>query len=521
MTRKIKNLSEEVSKYINSGIPGLFFYTYEERIVISFIKQLAEKYEREALFCYNPSDGLVSLQEPIEELEYSPRTDIRDALKFLNNFRRPFFVIFQDVHLYLKDKPEILRGFKNLFSSIVNEEIYGTVFFISPVLDIPMELEKDIVVIDFPLPDKEEIEVIIESFRKQYNLFLREPLKTRFIDAFNGLTREEIKYLLAYSIVDDAELTETDIENIMIFKKQIIKKIGLVELVKVTEKPEHIGGLKTLKEWLDRKQKIYKNLELAQKAGVDIPKGVLLVGMPGCGKSLTAKACASIFSLPLLRLDMGAVFGPYLGQSEENIRRVIKLTESIAPCILWIDEIEKGFAGVRGEGSSSEVITRIFGTILTWMQEKTSPVFVVATSNDISLFPPEFLRKGRFDEIFFVDYPDAEVLRDIINIHFRKRGWNIKLDEEKLLTLCSKLAKRNFSGADAEALVVETIESIFFEKLQNGLDAHDIKETVNGDEIIKTLEKKSSEIKPIGEAKKEYIEKIREIFNKYAFKNAN
>jgi len=410
MSKRLKELYEEISRFIRAGIPALYFYTYEEREVISSIEELAEDFGRD-IFFYNLSDGLKASKNGVEELEYSPRKNIVEALNFLFSYtERPYFAVFQDAHLYLKDSPETIRAIKNLISSIVRQELPINIFFISPLLHIPVEIEKDVIVIDFPLPDKEEINLIIDDFTEKYNTGLRGKLRKEFVNALNGLTREEIKYLLSFSITDDAEFTKEDIKRIMFFKKQIIKKGGLVELIEVSEKPEDIGGLRTLKDWLMRKQKIFSNLDRANKLGVDTPKGVLLVGMPGCGKSLTAKACASIFNLPLLRLDMGAVFGPYLGQSEENIRKVIKLAESISPCILWIDEIEKGFAGVGGGGSSSsEVSTRIFGTILTWMQEKTSPVFVIATSNDIRLFPPEFLRKGRFDEIFFVDFPDKEV----------------------------------------------------------------------------------------------------------------
>jgi SpoVK/Ycf46/Vps4 family AAA+-type ATPase len=202
---------------------------------------------------------------------------------------------------------------------------------------------------------------------------------------------------------------------------------------------------------------VFKRLDEAIKYGVDIPKGIMIVGMPGCGKSLTAKATANLFDVPLLRLDVGKLMGKYVGESEENMRRAIKIAEAISPCVLWVDEIEKAFSGVGDSGGSHEVTTRLFGYFLTWMQEKENSVFVVATSNDISKLPPEFLRKGRFDEIFFVDFPNDEERRKIIELHLKKRKkWHKDIDTIKLLK-----KTKGYSGADIEAVIKETIEKGF------------------------------------------------------------
>jgi SpoVK/Ycf46/Vps4 family AAA+-type ATPase len=231
----------------------------------------------------------------------------------------------------------------------------------------------------------------------------------------------------------------------------------MLEILNYKETINDIGGLEILKKWLSNKGEVFKRLDEAIKYGVDIPKGIMIVGMPGCGKSLTAKATANLFDVPLLRLDVGKLMGKYVGESEENMRRAIKIAEAISPCVLWVDEIEKAFSGVGDSGGSHEVTTRLFGYFLTWMQEKENSVFVVATSNDISKLPPEFLRKGRFDEIFFVDFPNDEERRKIIELHLKKRKkWHKDIDTIKLLK-----KTKGYSGADIEAVIKETIEKGF------------------------------------------------------------
>ena len=233
----------------------------------------------------------------------------------------------------------------------------------------------------------------------------------------------------------------------------------MLEIVNFSESIEDIGGLENLKDWLYRKAFIFRELDKAIKFGVDVPKGIMIIGMPGCGKSLTAKATASLFEIPLVRLDVGRLLGKYVGESEENMRNALKLSEAISPCVLWIDEIEKAFAGVGGEGGGNDVTTRLFGQFLTWMQEKENTVFIVATANDISRLPPEFLRKGRFDELFFVDLPNGTERRKILEIHLKKRKkWNENIDSIALIK-----ETEGYNGADLEAVVKDTIERAFIE----------------------------------------------------------
>ena len=262
--------------------------------------------------------------------------------------------------------------------------------------------------------------------------------------------------------------------------------------------------MENLKDWLSRKAKIFANLDKAIKFGVDVPKGIMIIGMPGCGKSLTAKATASLFEIPLVRLDVGRLLGKYVGESEENMRKALNLSEAISPCVLWIDEIEKAFAGVGvSGGGGNDVTTRLFGQFLTWMQEKESTVFIVATANDISMMPPEFLRKGRFDELFFVDLPNSEERRKILKIHLKKRKkWNEEIDSIALIK-----ETEGFNGADLEAVVKDTIETAFIEQ----------KETITTKDLLDTIK----DTKSISSTLKEKIRQIRTTIEKIDIKPAS
>jgi SpoVK/Ycf46/Vps4 family AAA+-type ATPase len=319
---------------------------------------------------------------------------------------------------------------------------------------------------------------------------------------FKGFGEFEIIQILNLAYQRSGAIKDSDIEFILEEKKQIIKKSGMVEILDFKENVDDIGGLENLKEWLRNKAKIFNQLEKAIEFGVDIPKGIMIVGMPGCGKSLTAKATAKLFNVPLLRLDVGKLLGKYVGESEDNMRRAISITEAVAPCILWIDEIEKAFAGVGG-ANGNEVTTRLFGYFLTWMQEKNSSVFVVATSNDISNLPAEFLRKGRFDEIFFVDLPNDDERKNIFELHLKKRGkWNKDIDSIKLIK-----ESKEYSGADIEAVIKDCIEKSFIIN-KSKIETEDL---LN---VIKTT-------KPMAISLKDKIEKLRETLAKLDVKNAS
>ena len=320
--------------------------------------------------------------------------------------------------------------------------------------------------------------------------------------SLKGLSAFQTRQVLSLAYQDGGELKASDRKFILGEKEQVVRKSGILEMMNFKETIDDIGGLEKLKEWLKRKAKVFASLERAIKFGVDVPNGILILGMPGCGKSLAAKATATLFNVPLIRLDVGRLMGMYVGESEGNMRRALALAETVSPCVLWIDELEKAFAGIGGPGGG-EVTTRLFGHFLTWMQEKESTVFIVATANDISKLPPEFLRKGRFDELFFVDLPDEAERRKIIEIHLKKRGkWDGKID-------AGALARKTdgFSGADLEAVVKDAVETAFI----------DGKDSVSTERLMKSRE----DAKSISNIQGEKIKQIREEMKKYDIKPAS
>ncbi len=332
-----------------------------------------------------------------------------EALAAIEKLAEPSLVILKDFHPYLND-PAVIRGLRELAQSL--KTTYTTVILLSPVLQIPIELEKELTVLDVPLPTHDELFALLKEIAevvvrgKRASVSLKREDAEAIAKAAQGLTLSEAENAFAKAIAADSRLCKEDIGLILDEKRQVIRKSGLLEYYPTEEQFGNVGGLENLKTWLARRGNAFS--DPARRFGLPEPKGLLLLGVQGCGKSLTAKAIASSWKMPLLRLDMGRIFSGLVGSSEENLRRAIRVAESVAPAVLWTDEIEKGLSGMGSSGFSDGGVTaRVFGAMLTWLQEKTAPVFVVATANRIDLLPPELLRKGRFDEIFFIDLPAA------------------------------------------------------------------------------------------------------------------
>ena len=412
------------------------------------------------------------------------------------------FFVLKDIHHEL-ERPEIIALLKRIAEdNLYRENYHGTVFIVSPKVIIPIELENYITVFDIPLPADDEIEGIIREFASDLAIRIEQDVISDIALSFRGLNEFQIRQILNLAYQNGGNITSEKKQLIINEKKQFIKKSGMLELVNFKESIDDIGGLENLKEWLIRKAKVFANLDRAIRFGVDVPKGIMIVGMPGCGKSLTAKATARLFNIPLVRLDVGRLLGKYVGESEDNMRRALSISEAISPCVLWIDEIEKAFSGV-GSSGGSDVTTRLFGQFLTWMQEKDNSVFIVATANDISGLPPEFLRKGRFDEIFFVDLPNAEERRKIIEIHLKKRRkWSKAIDSIALIK-----GTEGFNGADIEAVVKDTIERAFIEK----------RDIIKTDDLLDIIK----DTKSISVTLKEKIKKIKETVEKMDIKPAS
>lgn len=322
---------------------------------------------------------------------------------------------------------------------------------LSAVYKLPVELEKYVTVLNIPLPDRFDMEKTLGAVERQCKINLSIEMRNRMIDAALGMTSMEADLAFCLAAVKD-DLGENAPYTVSSEKEQIIKKSGVLDFFPKNESLKDVGGMEILKDWLNKRQKAYE--KNARDFGLQEPKGLLLLGVPGCGKSLTAKSIASFWNMPLLRLDIGKVFQGLVGSSEDNIRKAISTAEAVAPCVLWIDEIEKGLSGVQSSGSTDGGVTsRIFSTILTWMQEKTSPVFVVATANNINLLPPELLRKGRFDEIFFVDLPSQKERENIFSIHLSKKGQNPSLFPLGILAKKTE----GFNGAEIEECIKEAM----------------------------------------------------------------
>ncbi len=396
--------------------------------------------------------------------------DIRDPIRALDwisgNLTRDAVVVLRDFHPFFND-PMVARRVRDLIHVFGDaSQAKRSVIFLSSVVKLPMEMEKDAVVVDFDLPDRQTLEDIVREqafagarsprFGKNFNKVLESPQMQREIaEAALGLTEAEAAQVFKKSAVRDKGFS---LKTILAEKKHIIRKSGILEFYETSQGMESVGGLTNMKDWLNKRRNAF--LPIAQEFGLPPPKGILLLGVPGCGKSLSAKAISQAWQMPLLRLDVGKVFGSLVGSSEENMRRAIKTAEAVAPAILWLDELEKGFSGTKSSGSSDGGTTaRVFATFLTWLQEKTSPVFVIATANDVSMLPPELLRKGRFDEIFFVDLPNRQERDEILHIQLKKRHRDPQLFDMRKLTD----ATAGFSGSELEEAVVGALYDTFDE----------------------------------------------------------
>ena len=316
-------------------------------------------------------------------------------------------------------------------------------------------------------------------------------------------TVDEIDRMLDMAMSSNGSLSAEDTTMILQQKKSMVKKSGLLELIDTPASLESIGGMDALKKYLENKSRVIADLPKAMEFGVSIPKGVFIVGMPGCGKSLCAKASAALFKTPLLKLDMGSMMGKYVGESEGNLRKAIKIAEAAAPCVLWIDEIEKAFSGV---GGNNDIMTRMFGYFLSWMQEKKSSVYVIATANNADNLPPELKRKGRFDEIFCVNLPNKEERKDIFKIHIKNK--NKRLDEAALNSVSQ--TTEGFNGADIESVVNEAVEKCFIDSLDN-------KGTVFDEKLLKGI---ASDTISISKSCNKQIENMKKAFKENNFKDA-
>ena len=504
----LPTVQNHLGRYIDAGFPILYIYTYEEAKADRYIASVAGRRE---VMEWNGADGFVNFKTKIPLI---PNQTLEATLAFLKTgkeLNRKLLVI-KDADEQLnpngqRKSDKVIALLKEIARKIRKEDggIDATVIIVSSALHIPKELEKLITVLELDLPDEAEISHIIDQLARDNEISAGPAdFQAELVTAFKGVSESEIKDLLSLAVSQDGELTKKALQLIFDQKQQMILKAGILEMIPLKESVADIGGLEILKDWLQKKAAVFKNMKAAAEFGVTMPKGVLIAGVPGCGKSLSAKAAGKLFDVPLLRLDMGRLMGKYVGESEENMRKAIRLAEAISPCILWVDELEKAFAGISSGGGGNEVTTRLFGTFLTWMQEKKSAAFVVATANDITKLPPELLRKGRFDEIFYVALPNDEERKKIFEIHLSKRRkqdvWNIDLNELVKST-------DGYSGADIEGVVSESVESVYVKGRQE-LTTEDILDCIKSTHSL-------------SEIMKEPLESMAKLYEERKFKKAS
>ena len=499
----------EVELLLRSKRTVLYVVTQEENRVISALEQMCSKADTSwDLLKWDIVSGLYStFPEFLPAKEQDKQLDQEEVLNWFHKLLVPknkfCLLVLKDYNKFFGSgnyrgqvEHRIIRHVKNLAFDFCVEN--KAIIIISSSLELPSDFEKIVPVIDFPLPTKEEIENKINDMlvRASKRQTLAQKFKTSYtneeldviVNSFRGLTISECEQVCTYCMIKYPGLFPDSISQ---QKRDIIRKSGLLDWIDDKIEMNDIGGLEALKIWLDKRKDAFS--KEAEEYGLPSnPKGILLVGIQGAGKSLFAKAISSYWNFPLLRLDMGKVFSGLVGSSEQNMRQVFKIAESVAPCILWCDEIDKGMSGSRGSSSSdSGTTSRVLGSWLTWMQDRNAPVFVVATANDVTGLPPELLRKGRFDEIFFVDLPRFQERKKIFEIHLQKRGR--KPEKFKLMRLAEMT--ESFTGAEIESLIEASLYEAF----------SDNKRDITNEDLIISIQN----LVPISKLMKEEINALR------------
>jgi SpoVK/Ycf46/Vps4 family AAA+-type ATPase len=475
-------MADQVLTYLRARVALIVIVTIEEQRAIQVLDDVQKG--RGDVITWDFADhfsskDIPSAIDPVSALDKIKDRATRDAA------RRDLYVL-KDFHEFWSKDAKVRRKLRNLAQQLVYTG--SSLVVTTPTRKIPEELKDDAVVIDMPLPTEEALRAELDQLTRNTSGIrnkLTEQGRSRLAQAALGLTTAQAKRAFAKAIVRDKVLDDRDIDVVQAEKKAVIRESQALEFYAAGETPDDIGGLDALKKWLTLRERAFGSE--AADYGLPAPKGLALIGIPGTGKSLTAKMIGGLWRLPLLRLDAGALFGSLVGESEERTRRALRLAETVAPCVLWIDELEKGFGTGDIDGGTSR---RVFGTVLTWMQEKTAPVFVVATANDVTSLPPETLRRGRFDEIFFLDLPTDEERREIVTVHLRKRRRDpAQFDVRRLAMECD-----GYTGAEIEQAVVDAMYTAFADERDIGTE-----------DIIAAI----ARTVPLSKSQREVIERLR------------
>jgi AAA+ superfamily predicted ATPase len=442
------DFENELETLLRSRFTLICVVSMEEERVLKAIENVCTRGNR-PLALWDHADGYQPLGRGGEPLKAK---DPLSVLEEIGKLASDGVFVLRDFHQCWDKQPRIVRKLRNLAQQF--RYTRKTIIVLLPNAEVPQELKDDAVLLDYAPPGVAELEGILNQLLATPGArsTLNEDGRGRLLRSALGLSSNQAQRVFAKAIVTGGLLEESDVDLVMSEKKQIIRESGALEFYEARETPADVGGLGVLKEWLRLRERALG--AEARAYGLPEPKGLALIGIPGTGKSLTAKMIAGLWRLPLVRMDVGALFGSLVGQSEANTRRALSLVETVAPCILWIDEMEKALSTGDGDAGTS---MRVFGSLLSWMQDKKKPVFVVATANNIARMPPELLRRGRFDEIFFLDLPTADERREILAVHLRKRRRAPEgFDLGKLAA-----ASEGYVGAEIEQAIIDAMYVAF------------------------------------------------------------
>lgn len=486
------SVNEEIKLLVQSKYPLIYYETVDEEYALRQLKEIAHELN---LIHYDWSITTGLKKEHGDGPYYQtlePIKMIKLAMNLINstNVGEGLFVL-KDFDRHLEDTV-ILRFFKDLINCVRHKK--DTIVIVAPQYKIPKDIETDTAHIMGGYPSEEEMRHVIGDILNnltRYNKKIRVSLSTdeanKIIKALKGLSIQQIRNVITQAALDDNTLNIKDIKLIEDYKKKVFDQEGLLEYC-ATEDKGNIAGFDNLKTWLDDRS---NSFEENAPSSLPAPKGVLLMGVQGCGKSLAVKVIAKQLKIPLYRLDISRLYSSYIGETEQNLRKALNIVEKLSPLCIWIDELEKAFAGSASGREDGGVSKRILGMFLTWMQERKAKCFIAATANDVYSLPPEFLRKGRFDEIFFVDLPDAKTRKELFRIHLSKRG----LEPEKLeYDMLAEQAEK-FSGAEIEQAIIAALYKTTSQKEE--LASHHILNQINS-------------TKPLAVLKKEEIARLRE-----------
>jgi SpoVK/Ycf46/Vps4 family AAA+-type ATPase len=441
----------EIKLLLDSRIPLLVIETFEEKKALDVLLKVANKQGKD-LHRWSVTEGLTRLNfGPQLVAKGSELNDPEDMLRHIKQQQQPAMFALCDLHPFLVDQAQVVRLLKDI--ALNHFAVPHTIVLLSYQLRLPPELVRYSAAYSLTLPDDEKIMEIIREEAKDWsdrhagarvktdNLTLK-----KIVNNLQGMSVSDVRRLVRSAIWNDGSLAEDDVPRINKAKFALLDMEGVISFEQKTEDFSNVGGLHNLKRWLLTRREAFNT----EDSTLDRPKGILLLGVQGSGKSLAAKAVAGLWGLPLMRMDVGALYNKFHGETERNLREALKLADAMSPCVLWLDEIEKGMAQ---DGNDNGVSQRLLGTLLTWMAERRTRVFIVATSNDITRLPPELIRKGRLDEIFFVDLPEQDVRKDIFNIHLRKRACSLaQFDIDQLAA-----ATQGFSGSEIEQAIIAAL----------------------------------------------------------------